>query len=178
MPNFYPVSTRAAFSGSNMSSELAPVITLHHEVTRPSTLAPRSRRFHRGRSHGRPRYQPDNALADRGPRASETAPGYGLQTVRPKDDLGVHQRGTGSLIEDERPVYWRPTGFYWRRAIRTADEEGLRHIATALINELEAHKAFIREQGWIPPKDNVHPDEMRAKGWTVGEPISQPEELM
>lgn len=60
---------------------------------------------------------------------------------------------------------YRPSAFYWRRAIRRADLNGVREIAMALVSELEIHKAFIREQGWIPPKDNVHPDEIEEKGW-------------
>jgi hypothetical protein len=67
------------------------------------------------------------------------------------------------------PLPYRPSAFYWRRAIRTANKAGLQHIAMALVSELEIHKAFIREQGWIPPKDNVHPDEMREKQWVPPE---------
>lgn len=68
---------------------------------------------------------------------------------------------------------YRPSAFYWRRAIRNADKNGLRQIALALVSELEIHKAFIREQGWIPPKDKVHPDEMREKDWiNTGESLS------
>lgn len=66
---------------------------------------------------------------------------------------------------------YRPSAFYWRRAIRAAakDHESLTQMALALVTELEGHKAFIRELGYIPPKDTVHPDEMREKGWGVGD---------
>lgn len=63
------------------------------------------------------------------------------------------------------PASYRPSAFYWRRAIRNADEESAKEIALALVAELEIHKAYIRELGYIPPKATVHPDEMKEKGW-------------
>lgn len=72
---------------------------------------------------------------------------------------------------------YRPSAFYWRRAIRAAskDPASLSQMALALVAELEVHKAYIRELGYIPPKCTVHPDEMQEKGWDrpagVVEPI-------
>ncbi|MFA6288073.1 MAG: hypothetical protein WC661_11875 [Opitutaceae bacterium] len=64
------------------------------------------------------------------------------------------------------PASFRPSAFYWRRAIRaTRSPKELSDMALALVTELEVHKAYIWELGYIPPKSTVHPDEMREKGW-------------
>jgi hypothetical protein len=64
---------------------------------------------------------------------------------------------------------FRPTGFYWRQAIRTCSPEALQKIALALVTELEVHKEYIRELGHIPPKMLVHPSEAAEKGWSFGD---------
>lgn len=66
--------------------------------------------------------------------------------------------------KDGKEVSYKPSAYYWRRAIRTTDDVAqLRVIARALVDELELHKAFIRELGLIPPKNKIHPDELSAK---------------
>jgi hypothetical protein len=66
----------------------------------------------------------------------------------------------------KKEASYRPSAFYWRRAIRgTDDPEKLRNLALSLVAELEVHKEFIRNLGAIPPKDRVHPDEAKEKGW-------------
>ena len=59
----------------------------------------------------------------------------------------------------------RPSAFYFRKALRdTDDPERLRDIGLLLVTELERTKAWIREQGMIPPKFEVLTEESMAKG--------------
>lgn len=68
-------------------------------------------------------------------------------------------------MENDLPSY-KPSAFYFRRALRTATtKERAIQIGLAVCTELEALKAWVRDQGMIPPKWRVDPDEARDKGW-------------
>lgn len=65
---------------------------------------------------------------------------------------------------DENCIIYRPSDYYLRKQIRTEREiEALRLVALELVTELEMHKAFIRENGFQPPKSAVTVDEAEAK---------------
>ena len=72
-----------------------------------------------------------------------------------------------SCDDDGRPGEYKPSVFYFRRAIRqhSRDAETLSEIGLALCGELERLKAWICEQGKIPPKWVVAADEAADKGW-------------
>jgi hypothetical protein len=66
------------------------------------------------------------------------------------------------------PSNYRPSGYFWRKAIREAQtQEQLREIALVLLDELEDHRAAFRELGMWPPRKHdaeevtrqiLHPD--------------------
>lgn len=61
---------------------------------------------------------------------------------------------------------YKPSAFYFRRALRsTKDPQRLRSIGLAAVDELETLKAWVREQGYIPPKWHVLREEAEDKGW-------------
>jgi hypothetical protein len=64
---------------------------------------------------------------------------------------------------------YRPSGYYFRRALRrTNDADELRALALAIVTEHERLKAWVRDElGYIPPKWTVHPDEAADKGWEL-----------
>jgi hypothetical protein len=69
------------------------------------------------------------------------------------------------MSEDEFPSY-RPSVFYFRKALRESQSHE-RSIVVGLVicHELEQLKAWVREQGLIPPKWVVDPQEAQEKGW-------------
>lgn len=59
---------------------------------------------------------------------------------------------------------YKPSAYYWRKTIRAATtKKQLCEIAMALVEELEDHKAALRENGIIPPKRRVCSAEADAK---------------
>lgn len=64
------------------------------------------------------------------------------------------------------PVKYRPGSYYYRRAIRNIQDcEQIRLIAFMLVREHEELRAWVRDQGLIPPKFTVLAEEARDKGW-------------
>jgi hypothetical protein len=61
---------------------------------------------------------------------------------------------------------YKPSVYYFRKALREANSKD-RAMAVGLIvcHELEQLKAWVREQGLIPPKVAVMPEEADEKGW-------------
>lgn len=61
---------------------------------------------------------------------------------------------------------YKPAVFYFRRALRESTSHD-RAIVVGLVvcHELEQLKAWVREQGMIPPKWMADPDEVAEKGW-------------
>ena len=75
-------------------------------------------------------------------------------------------------FEIPMPAY-KPSAFYFRRALRTtANLEQVRGIGLAVVDELEQLKAWVREQGLIPPKWHVLREEAEEKGWEIGEEMT------
>lgn len=64
------------------------------------------------------------------------------------------------------PLSYKPSAYNYRQALRgvTSKTEAV-EIGLRLVRELEAHKAWIRAQGFIPPKFYITQSEARAKGW-------------
>ena len=66
----------------------------------------------------------------------------------------------------DQQVDYRPGAFYYRRALRTArgrDEAVV--VGLELVSEHERLKAWVRQQGLIPPKFTVLREEALDKGW-------------
>ncbi|EIP96833.1 hypothetical protein OpiT1DRAFT_01258 [Opitutaceae bacterium TAV1] len=64
------------------------------------------------------------------------------------------------------PLPYKPSAFYFRRRLRATDDpEKLRKLGMSLVSELEHLKAWVREQGLIPPKWAVLREEAEEKGW-------------
>lgn len=61
---------------------------------------------------------------------------------------------------------YKPSAYYFRKALREAKtrEDAVR-VGLGAVSELENLKAWVREQGMIPPKRFVLPVEADAKGW-------------
>jgi hypothetical protein len=71
------------------------------------------------------------------------------------------------------PISYQPSAFFARDEIRRArTKREVVEIGLRLVRELEAHKAWIREQGFIPPKFFVTRSERRAKGWLRAGPCA------
>ena len=68
----------------------------------------------------------------------------------------------------DAPLSYRPSVFYYRKALREAETRD-RAVVVGLVvcHELEQLKAWVREQGMIPPKWIVDPHEAEEKGWTA-----------
>jgi len=61
---------------------------------------------------------------------------------------------------------YKPSGYYFRREIRNAKTLlRAQQVGLAAVDELERLKAWVREQGMIPPKWRVLKEEIRDKGW-------------
>ncbi|WP_157837094.1 hypothetical protein [Geminisphaera colitermitum] len=61
---------------------------------------------------------------------------------------------------------YKPSAYYFRRRLRGTDDPAqLRKLGLAVVLELEQLKAWVREQGMIPPKWNVLREEAEEKGW-------------
>lgn len=74
-----------------------------------------------------------------------------------KDDIAV----TPDIGE---VVSYKPSVYYWRKQIREARTmQDLRDASFNLCNELELLKAWVREQGMIPPKRIVTKEEAFEK---------------
>ncbi len=59
---------------------------------------------------------------------------------------------------------YKPSAFYWRKDLHEEKHaDAIREMALALVAELEFHKAFIRENGLIPPKRNFTLRELSEK---------------
>lgn len=70
------------------------------------------------------------------------------------------------MPQDSDLTTYKPSAFYFRRALRNTDDPvKLRALGISAVLELEQLKAWVREQGMIPPKWNVPVDEAREKGW-------------
>lgn len=68
-------------------------------------------------------------------------------------------------MQDECPTY-KPSSYYFRTEIRRAKtKRRAQAVGLAAVDELERLKAWVREQGMIPPKWRVLHEEIRAKGW-------------
>lgn len=71
-----------------------------------------------------------------------------------------------SRNEEQGVVGYKPSVFYFRRALRrTEDPDLLREIGLTLCAAYEAERAWIRSMGLIPPKEIVLPEEAIEKGW-------------
>jgi len=67
-------------------------------------------------------------------------------------------------------VSYKPSAWYYRKAIRSARTiEQASEAGLVAVLELEELKAWIREQGLIPPKRFVLRSEAEAKGWLADE---------
>ena len=67
-------------------------------------------------------------------------------------------------VSNDNQASYRPSAWYWRKDIREARTKAeVQAMALALVDELEAHKAAIRELGFIPPKTRLSPSEAAAK---------------
>lgn len=63
------------------------------------------------------------------------------------------------------PTY-KPSAFYFRKALRESKTRAEAvEIGLTAVLELEQLKAWVREQGLIPPKSYILPAEIRDKGW-------------
>lgn len=61
---------------------------------------------------------------------------------------------------------YKPSGFYFRRAMRATDDpKKLRAIGMTMCMELEQLKEWIRDQGLVPPKQHIMASEAEEKGW-------------
>jgi hypothetical protein len=73
----------------------------------------------------------------------------------PCDD--VHMNPTSS---------YKPSVYYFRKALReSSSQEGAIVVGLVVCHELEQLKAWVREQGMIPPKWLVLGEEADEKGW-------------
>lgn len=71
-------------------------------------------------------------------------------------------------VRMEHASSYQPSAFFFRQAIRRAKTKAeLTNLALLLCLELENHKAFIREEGLIPPKKFILPSEAYGKNWTA-----------
>lgn len=66
----------------------------------------------------------------------------------------------------ENLVSYKPSAYYFRKALREATTaDRARQIGMHLCTELETLKAWVREQGMIPPKWNLMNSEISEKNW-------------
>lgn len=69
---------------------------------------------------------------------------------------------------------YKPSAYYFRREIRKARRlQRAQAIGLAAVDELERLKAWVREQGMIPPKWRVLVEEIAEKG-TVADDYAAP----
>jgi len=63
-----------------------------------------------------------------------------------------------------RPLSYRPSAYYWRKSLResTTRDEAVA-VGLTLCTELELLKAWVREQGLIPPRFNATAAEAEDK---------------
>lgn len=72
------------------------------------------------------------------------------------------------MPQEERLPSFRPSVFYFRRALRrTNDPEELREIGLLLCMAYELEREWIRSMGLIPPKQVMLEEEIADKGWTI-----------
>ena len=63
-------------------------------------------------------------------------------------------------------IGYKPSSYYYRQAIRGARSvEQSRAIGLHIVSEYERLREWVREQGLIPPKWEVDPEEAKDKGW-------------
>ena len=63
---------------------------------------------------------------------------------------------------------YKPSSFYFRQALRTATSKAEAvEVGLTVVAELESLKAWVREQGYIPPKTYLLSVEADEKGWHV-----------
>jgi hypothetical protein len=73
------------------------------------------------------------------------------------------------MSDDQFPSY-KPSAFYFRRALRNApDKRSAIIVGLAVTDEYERLRAWVREQGLLPPKWRVLKEELRDKGWDCPE---------
>ncbi|MBK8477468.1 MAG: hypothetical protein IPL39_14540 [Opitutaceae bacterium] len=66
------------------------------------------------------------------------------------------------------PIHYRPTGGYYRRAIRAATSQvELEEIAFALVRETENLRTWARALGFTPPHFEVTPAEAADRGGEI-----------
>lgn len=66
----------------------------------------------------------------------------------------------------ENPASFRPSAFYFRRALRGAmSKNEAVEIGLHLCCELEMLKQWVRDQGMIPPKWHIMSSEISEKSW-------------
>lgn len=59
---------------------------------------------------------------------------------------------------------YRPSAFYFREAIRKArNKKQCAEVGLILVSELEQLKAWVREQGMVPPRWHMLPEEAADK---------------
>ena len=73
---------------------------------------------------------------------------------------------SASCLDEQDTSDYKPSVFYYRRDLRSAQTVE-RAIAVGLVvcHELEQLKAWVVEQGFVPPKWIVSPAEAKEKGW-------------
>lgn len=93
--------------------------------------------------------------------------GAGSRSPGAPGDLDAVFLSMSDEFEIKMPAY-KPSAFYYRRALRgTKDPKKVREIGLAVVEELERLKAWVSDQGLIPPKWQVMPEEAEEKGWGV-----------
>lgn len=79
----------------------------------------------------------------------------------------------GPTSREDGLAPYLPSVYYFRKAlhgVETVDEAVA--VGLHLCRELEQLKAWVREQGMVPPKWHIMPDEIAEKGW--GEIVAFP----
>lgn len=68
----------------------------------------------------------------------------------------------------DAPASYQPSAYFFRKALRGARSKAEAvDVGLQVVRELEALKAFVRENGLIPPKRHVLKAEAQAKQWAV-----------
>lgn len=91
------------------------------------------------------------------------------------------------MSAQDKPLSYRPSAYYFRKALSEAKTVAdARAIGFQAVRELEMLKAWVREQGLIPPRQHITAQEAQDKALAVipfspsqlapqGTPIPSPE---